>query len=291
VPADAGILECVVNVSEGRDPSVVAAIAEAGGDHVLDVHTDAGHHRSVVTLGGPATEEAVRSVARRTVELLDIGGHLGAHPRLGALDVVPFVPLGPTGHPVLDSIGLEEAVRARDRFARWCAEQLAVPCFSYGPERSLPEVRRKAFAELDPDFGPARPHPSAGACAVGARFVLVAYNLWLSTADVAVATEIARSIRGPLLRALGLSVGECAQVSCNLVEPFELGPAQVHDTVDKLARAAGTSIARSELVGLAPAAVLEAVPHERWRSLDLALERSIEWRLANAGRSSPTIEP
>jgi glutamate formiminotransferase len=266
------VLECVVNVSEGRRPEVVAAIAQAAGRALLDVHTDPDHHRSVLTLAGEQLEEAVRAVAEATVRLVDLRSHEGAHPRLGALDVVPYVALDGTGVTPAD------AVAARDRFARWAGAALGLPCFCYGPERRLPEVRRRAFRDLVPDAGPARPHPSAGATAVGARPVLVAYNLWLESADVALARSIASAIRGPALRALGLDVGGRAQVSCNLVDPASLGPAAVHDLV-----ASRSPVARAELVGLLPRAVLDAVPRHRWAELDVDAGRTIEGRLEERG--------
>ena len=293
------VLECVVNVSEGRDLVVVAAIADAGADCLLDVHTDADHHRSVLTLAGPGArlEDAVRAVARATIEHIDLRHHEGVHPRLGALDVVPFVPLGPGGSPDLGPGGSSErgpggqrgdlapALGARDRFAAWAGGELGLPCFLYGPERTLPEVRRHAFGELAPDFGPPEPHPGAGACAVGARPALVAYNLWLATSEVSVARAVARAIRGPAVRALGLAVGGVTQVSCNLVDPLGVGPAQVYDAVGRLAEEAGTGLTRAELVGLAPAAVVEAVPSTRRAALDLDSDKTIEARLSRPGFS------
>jgi glutamate formiminotransferase len=272
----------VINLSEGRDTSVISAIAGAAVDHVLHAQSDPDHHRAVLTLGGTATEEAARSIARRAVELIDIRFHDGVHPRMGALDVVPFVPLGPDGTPVPPGGDLTQAIAARGRFARWAAEDLALPCFFYGPERSLPDVRRLAFAELVPDTGPSQPHPTAGACAVGARFALVAYNLWLSTPDTEVARAIAREVRGPTVRALGLAVAGVAQVSCNLIDPQSFGPAQAFDTVDRLAHELGTEIARAELVGLVPAQVIASTPSERRLQLDLHPERTIEARLLAA---------
>jgi len=276
------VLECVVNVSEGRDGAVVAALADAGADVVLDVHSDPDHNRSVLTLAGPGpdVEDAVRAVARVALERIDLRHHEGAHPRLGALDVVPFVPLDRSGGPVGPGADLTPAAGARDRFASWAGAELALPCFCFGPERSLPEVRRQAFAALAPDAGPAQPHPSAGACAVGARGALVAYNLWLTTPDVAVARAIASALRGPAVRALGLAVGTTTQVSCNLVDPFAFGPAEVFDIVAGLAREAGTAVARAELVGLAPAKVVDKVPTSRHRALDLDPQRTIEARLS-----------
>ena len=172
---------------------------------------------------------------------------------------------------------MADALAARDRFAHWAAAALALPCFTYGPERSLPEVRRGAFTTLAPDHGPRAPHPSAGACAVGARPVLVAYNLWLAEGDAAAAAAVARALRGPAVRALGFPVGAHGQVSLNLLDPLTYGPAQAYDDV-----AGRVAVARAEVVGLVPAAVLAPVPSGRWPQLDLDPSRTIEARLEAA---------
>ncbi len=166
---------------------------------------------------------------------------------------------------------------------------MGVPSFLYGPlpggrTRTLPEIRRHAFAAtagLRPDFGPARPDPSAGATAVGARRVLVAYNVWVSTVEVA--RLVAPQVRGPGIRALGLAVGERAQVSCNLTEPDLAGPAQLYDRVRLLAAEAGGAVDGAELVGLMPEAVLATVPRARWPELGLSDEATVESRLAARG--------
>jgi glutamate formiminotransferase len=258
------LLESVVNISEGSRPHVVTAIASSAVGSLLDVHSDVHHNRSVVTLVG---EEAPRAVARAAVAALDLRRHQGVHPRFGVVDVVPFVPLA--GSTLVD------AVAARDRFLDWMASDLGVPGFAYGPERTLPVVRRLAFAGLPPDRGPSRPHPTAGATAVGARPVLVAWNVWLADPDLARAQRIAREIRGPRLRALGLPVGRRVQVSMNLVEPNELGPADAWDLV-----AERGAIAGAELVGLVPRSVLDRTDPTRWAELDLAEGKTIESRLA-----------
>ena len=253
----------MINVSEGRDPSAVAAIAGAAGAALLDVHSDPHHNRAVLTLAGAGVEGAARAVTVEAVRRIDLRLHVGVHPRLGAVDVVPFVPLvGST---------MDDAVAARDRFAAWAGDDLGVPCFLYGPERSLPDVRRHAFTGLAPDAGPPVAHPTAGAICVGARPVLVAYNVWLAAGvEVATARSIAREIRGPGLRALGLDVGGRAQVSMNLVDPARVTPADAYDAV-----AARAPVDRAELVGLVPPAVLEAVPPERWPELDLHPDRAL----------------
>lgn len=250
------MLECVVNVSEGRDPVVLDALRAAAGDDLLDVHTDPWHHRSVFTLVG---DVAPRRLATAAVAAIDVGAHEGVHPRIGAVDVVPFVPL--------EGSTMADALAARDAFAGWLHHELGVPCLRYGPERTLPEVRRAARELVG--------HPTAGLCAVGARPLLVAYNLWLADADLALAQRIAAAVRGQGIRALGLPVGNRVQVSMNLVEPLVVGPADAWDRVAALAEVAG-----AELVGLIPTAVLHAVPEARWPELDLRADRTIEARLA-----------
>ena len=274
------MLECVVNVSEGRDGDVLAALAAAAGRSLLDLHSDPHHHRSVLTLAGPEVEDDVRRLATEAVARVDLRHHTGAHPRLGAVDVVPFVPLQGSG----EAAGEADALRARDAFAAWAGAELGVPCFLYGPERTLPDIRRDAFGSLAPDTGPPAPHPTAGATAVGARDVLVAFNLWLSDGTgVDVARQVAAAVRGPSVRALGLDVGGRAQVSCNLVDPYEVGPGAVAVAVSLAARDAGSQVVGAELVGLLPAAVLTGVARSRWAALDLDPSRTIEARLEQAG--------
>jgi glutamate formiminotransferase len=272
------LLECVVNLSEGRDRAVLDRLAASCADTLLDRHTDGDHHRSVFTLAGEAgaVEMATRALASLAVQLIDLTSHAGVHPRFGAVDVVPFVPL--------DSEDLGSAVEARDRFAQWAGQTLGLPCFLYGPlplgTRTLPDVRGQAFAPLLPDTGPPDPHPTAGACAVGARRVLVAYNLWLEGADGPLARRVAAQIRGPHVRALGLVLGEAVQVSCNLIDPGVVGPGRLYDQVAAALTGSGGRVARAELVGLVPRSVLEAEPEERWLTLGLSARTTIEGRLS-----------
>ncbi|HWE56060.1 MAG TPA: hypothetical protein VG435_11130 [Acidimicrobiales bacterium] len=263
------MLECVVNISDSRNRPEISAIAATAAPLVLDIHSDDDHNRSVLTLAGPAGPlvRALQELARAVVDRLDITGHHGVHPRIGTLDVVPFVDLGGA-----------DAMAARHRFASWAGAELALPCFLYGPERSLPEVRRRAWTDLAPDYGPDRPHPRAGAAAVGARPVLVAYNLWLAGGDLDTARRIAAAVRRPGLRTLGLAVGHRFQVSCNLIDPFRLGPGAAYDLV-----AARHPVEGAELVGLVPAAVLESEPAARWPELDIDRSKTIEARLEQAG--------
>jgi len=268
------VLECVVNISEGRNIALLAGLAEALSGHLLDVHTDTDHNRSVFTLVG---EEAPRLLTRLVVERLSLDDHEGVHPRLGVVDVVPFVPLfGAT---------FTEAERARGDYARWVADELSIPVFSYGTHRTLPFIRAHAWRDLEPDFGPAAPHPTAGAVCVGAREPLVAYNVWLRDTPVEVTRAIAREVRTAHIRTLGLQVGEYTQVSMNLVAPGDAGPMQAYDSVVECAARHGAGVAHAELVGLLPAAVLAGIPGGRWEELDLSEDRTIEARLAAAGIS------
>ncbi|MEX2292366.1 MAG: hypothetical protein WD691_01160 [Acidimicrobiales bacterium] len=262
------MLECVINLSEGRDLERVARIAAAAGASLLDLHTDPHHNRSVLTVVG---EHAARAVTTAGIGELDLRDHQGVHPRLGVVDVVPFV--------ALDGSTDAEALQARDGFANWLSEVHGVPCFLYGPERSLPDVRRHAFRSLAPDMGPPAPHPRAGATAVGQRGVLVAFNLWLEGADLSTVREIAATVRDVGIRALGLQVGERLQVSMNLTDPALSGPADAADRVTALATTRSARVVGAELVGLVPQVVLDAVPPDRWAELDLSASRTIEARL------------
>ncbi|MCZ7535973.1 MAG: hypothetical protein M5T61_08650 [Acidimicrobiia bacterium] len=190
------MLECVANVSEGRDAGGIDALVWACRNSLLDVHSDPDHNRSVFTLAGPGAhdaEEAVRSLAVAVARSVSVVGHVGVHPKLGALDVVPFVALDGTGSPRGD------AVEAALAFARWWSDAFEVPVFLYGDaspgKATLPQVRRDAFRTEQPDHGPSAPHPSLGATAVGARPPLVAVNCDLDVADLAVARRIASAVR------------------------------------------------------------------------------------------------
>lgn len=265
------ILVSPVNISEGRRREVVAAIAgaaEGSGVAVLDIHTDPDHHRSVLTFAGPAPNllDGLIRAARAAVEAIDLRQHAGVHPRLGALDVVPFVGLDPAGRAA--------APEAARRFAAAAANELGVPCFFYEsaceayPPRSLPEVRRRAFRDLAPDRAPpglTGPHPSAGAIAVGARDLLVAFNVDLATDDIAAVRGIAAAVRerdGGLagVRALGLRLPSrgATQISMNLVQPLTTGVGAAYAAVSAEARARGIAVLGSELVGLAPEAAMPA---------------------------------
>jgi glutamate formiminotransferase / 5-formyltetrahydrofolate cyclo-ligase len=273
------MLECVINISEGRDGELLARLADAVGNALLDLHADAHHNRSVFTLAGEDVLDAAKVLCGQAVLRLDLRRHEGVHPRLGVVDVVPFVPIGIPLGPGMD---LTAALAARDAFAEFAADGIGLPCFLYGPERSLPEIRRGAFHDLAPDLGPAQPDPRSGAVCVGARLPLVAYNLVLADDDLDLAKEIAKSIRSRSVRALGLRVGANVQVSCNLIEPWIVGPAECYDTVATL-----TEVKAAELVGLVPREVLDGIDPNRYAQLDVGPDRTIEARLEGRSRNAP----
>jgi glutamate formiminotransferase len=277
------VLECVPNVSEGRDRARLDALSRACGDALLDRHDDVDHHRAVFTLAGRSTVAGVRALAHAVADHVDVRAHDGVHPRFGALDVVPFV--------ALDDATRDEARKSARAFGAWIAAELAVPVFFYDAaddaRRSLPDARRDAFRTRGPDVGPATPHPSMGAVAVGARAPLVAVNCELASDDVGVARAIARAVRErdgglPGVRALGLALGSVArtQVSMNLVDLPRTGLEAACRAVERLAGDAGTSVVRVELVGLLPAAELARCSDEFREWSGIGPDRTIEARLA-----------
>ena len=279
------MLESVPNVSEGRRQEVLDALGAACGPSLLDVHDDLDHHRSVFTLAGPGNrdaETAACALAVAAAERVDLSVHDGAHPRLGVVDVVPFVALD-EDHDV--------AIDAALAFAEWITTELTVPVFLYDDadplRRSLPELRRDAFRRRGPDLGPDEPHPRLGATAVGARPPLVAVNCWLDSNDVMVARELARAVRevdGGLagVRALGLILEseDVVQVSMNLVDLPVTGLEQACTEVRRLAGREGFEITRVELVGLLPAAELDRCSPEFRDWAELGPDLTVEGRLA-----------
>lgn len=262
------MLECVINISEGRDRNVIGRLVSSCEGALLDLHVDVHHNRSVFTLAATDLQTPARRLASAAIETIDLNTHEGVHPRIGVVDVVPFVPILSTGS------GLGDALVERERFADWFAHEHGVPCFLYGSGISLPEIRRSAFEKLMSHVGPSEAHPTAGSCAVGARMPLVAYNLWLDE-PLTRAKQIAKAVRQEGLRTLGLEVGGSTQVSCNLVDPNRIGPTQAYDLVARHAR-----IRRAELVGLVPREVEEAIPRSRLEQLDVDPSKTIETRLA-----------
>lgn len=272
------LVECVPNFSEGRDLARVgqleAAIASVAGSYVLHCTSDPDHNRSVITFAGEAEcvlESAVRAVAR-AAELIDLNRQRGVHPRLGALDVLPFVPLGDT--TMEDCVAL--AHRAGDRIWR----ELQIPVYFYAAaalrpaRRELEKVRQGEFEGLgesalndeskQPDLGGPPLHRTAGAVIVGARPILIAYNINLKTEDLSIAKSIARAIRTssgglPCVKALGLPLASRGQVqvSMNLTDFNVTPPHAVFAEVSRLATAAGVAVAESELIGLMPRRAVE----------------------------------
>ncbi len=280
------MFECVVNLAEGRDPSRLDDLAHVAGASLRDRHEDPSHHRSVFTLiDDPAPLlEAVMALASRAYRLLDLRSHAGVHPRIGVVDVVPFV--------ALDPARADEACAMRDAVGRWLADSWRVPVYFYGPDphgiiRTLPDVRRRVRAEHAPDLGPARPAASRGASAVGCRPVLVAWNLWLANTPVATAREIAASLRRPGLRTLGFEIGRDAQVSCNVVDVATVRLSEIYDQVNSLAP---RGVHHAELVGLAPRSVLDREDPTRWAQLGLTEDATIEARLGASARLGTTLQ-
>jgi glutamate formiminotransferase len=262
--------EIVPNVSEGRDPAVIdacVAAMEAEGARVVHRTSDVVHHRSVITAVGRASQVVAAAVAlaRATSERIDLRVHRGAHPRIGALDVLPFVPLA--------DATLEEAVTLAHRAAARIWRDLGIPAYLYGAAASAPhraqlaDVRRGEFEGLgdrvtrDPawrfDYGDAA-HTSAGAIAVGARPFLIAFNVELATGDLSLARDIARTLRASsgglrTLKCLGLRLStDRVQVSCNITDVDAVPLYRVTELVRRAAARAGVTVARSELIGLAP---------------------------------------
>jgi glutamate formiminotransferase len=262
------VLECVINISEGRDIDALRQLAAVCANDLLDVHFDPEHNRSVFTLMGTT---APRRLTKLAVQLLQLDTHQGVHPRLGVVDVVPFI--------ALDESTMHGAILARDEFAHWASSELSVPCFVYGAERTLPDIRHQAWSNLQPQYGPGAPHSTAGAICVGARNLLVAYNVWLdiktSEKD---ARSIAQSVRGDGIRTLALQVGNHWQISMNLVDPERIGPDIATDRVRHFAQQHNTEIDHCELVGLMSQYALKKISQQRWNDLDLSAERTIEFR-------------
>lgn len=280
-----GIFECVPNVSEGRDRETIDGLASAAGAALLDVHADPDHHRSVFTLGGdlPRVTGAIRRLAEQAFLRVDLGTHRGVHPRLGALDVVPFV--------ALDAGRREDAVRAAREFAGWVGGTLEAPVFLYGgadPQgRTLPEIRAGAFDRFRPDHGPAAPPPGSGAVVVGERPVLVAVNCLLDTDDLEAARAVATRVRErdgglPGVRALGLHLESrrLAQVSMNVTDLARTGVEEACVTVRDRLGELGVGVTEVELVGLVPRAEYERWSEDFRQWAAIGPERTIEARLA-----------
>ncbi len=283
----AQIIECVPNVSEGRRKDVLDRLASevsaVPGVKLLDVDADESHNRAVFTFvgTGEATAEAAFRLAKAAAGLIDLNHHKGEHPRMGATDVIPFVPV--SGATMAECSAL--ARNLGERIGR----ELSIPVFLYAEaasreeRRNLPDVRKGEFEGLrdligkdpakDPDFGPRAIHPTAGATAVGARPFLIAYNVNLKSTDIAVAKDVASEVREkdgglPAVRALGFELADrgLVQVSMNLLDFRRTPPAVAFAAVAREAAARGVEVAGSEIVGLVP---LDALPQDAVRSLQL----------------------
>jgi glutamate formiminotransferase len=289
------VVECVPNFSEGRRTDVVDALATSVSSTrdvvLLDRTSDADHNRSVLTFAGPSIQvaDAMEAAVAVALERIDMERHEGAHPRIGAVDVIPFVPLGDTP--------MEHCVELARTFGARIADRFELPVYLYAraaarAEREmLADVRRPQYEGLRtliadpahaPDFGPARTHPRAGAVAVGARPFLIAFNINLETRDLDLVQRIARRIRErsgglPRVQALGLYLEEldCAQVSMNLLD-FAVTPLwQVWETVSALAASEGVAPRESELIGLAPLASLLDVADRAGADRQAPVERRL----------------
>jgi glutamate formiminotransferase len=270
------IIECIPNVSEGRRPDVVARIAEAvravPGVRLLDHSSDISHNRSVFTLVGdaPSLKVATLALFADAISAIDLRTHQGEHPRLGAVDVVPFVPI--------DGVTMAECVALAKEVGAAVASQFDVPVYLYEEaaanpaRRNLEDIRRGGFeglaakmthAEWIPDFGPPHPHPSAGASVIGARMPLIAYNINLNTDRLDVAKKIAAAARhssGGLrhVKAMGVRLENrnLTQVSMNLTDFQQTPMFRVFELVKREAERYGVSVLESEIVGLVPSAAL-----------------------------------
>lgn len=284
------MIESVPNISEGRDPRIVAAVAAAvqavDGVTVLGFESDADHHRSVITFAGPspAVLEGALQCVGKAAELIDLRLHAGVHPRVGSTDVLPFVPLAGST--------LEDCVAVAHHAGAEIWKRFAIPVYFYEAaalrpsRRPLQAARRPGFDGHPPDIGDVPSHPTAGAVMVGARPFLIAYNINLATPDAAIARAIARKIRESsggfrFVKAMGLHLASLdrAQVSMNLTNFAETPLDELYATVEREAAAHGTRIAESELIGFIPRQAFEQAPafFRRIRAFDDS--RIIENRL------------
>jgi glutamate formiminotransferase / 5-formyltetrahydrofolate cyclo-ligase len=299
------LVECVPNFSEGRRTEVIEAIVapfrDASGVHLLDHRADADHNRLVVSLVGEpsALQDALLRASRAAIAGIDMRAHHGAHPRIGAVDVIPFIPLR--------NVTMEECVLLARAFAKKYAEELQVPVYLYEsaalrPERrNLENVRRGQFEALAaeglgsesraPDAGPPRLHPSAGATAIGARAFLVAFNVNLASRDLEAARSIARAIRTssgglPFVKAVGIALEDrgMVQVSINLTD-YRVTPVhKVFEAVRDEAARRGIEVAESEIYGLVPAEALVDAARQSLKLSGFDLSQVLDLRLLDTAR-------
>lgn len=297
------LIECVPNLSEGRRSKFVDGLADGLQEiddlALLDYSADASHHRSVYSLAGSAAalHEAIMIITARAIAAIDLRRHRGEHPRIGAVDVVPFIPLGST--PMAECVALAQSV------GRALADRFALPVYLYEEASSRParrrleNIRRGEFEglaakmtdpEWAPDFGPCVPHPTAGATVVGARRALIAFNVNLATDRLDVARHIARSIREssgglPCVKALGLSLADrgIVQVSMNLTDYERTPLPAVFDRVTSEAARHGVEVLESELIGLIPAAALAATTADHLKLHHFTERQVLEVQLRRLG--------
>ncbi len=291
------IVECIPNFSEGRDPKVIdkiiAQIQAVPGVFLLDKEMDADHNRSVVTfVGSPdgVLEAAFKAIAQAK-DMIDLNKHQGAHPRMGATDVCPFVPV--------QGVTMEECVELAHKLAKRVGEELQIPVFLYEDaaqredRKNLAAIRKGEFEmlkewigtdpEKTPDYGPNAIHPTAGAIAIGARFFLIAYNVNLNSSEVKIAKRIAKSIRErdggfPCVKALGLALPEknMIQVSMNLTDYRKTSMKTVFDEITKQANEQGVEVVESEIIGVIPQNALESTLKETLKIRDFSSQQIIE---------------
>lgn len=300
------LVECVPNFSEGRDPAKIDAIVEAmklPGVYVLDREMDADHNRSVITLAGEREaiqEAAIRGVGK-AAELIDLNQHRGVHPRLGAADVVPFIPI--------EGVTLQDCVAMARHVGAEIWRRYQVPVYLYeaaatAPERqNLESIRRGQFERIrdeiatnparKPDFGEARLHATAGAVVVGARKFLIAYNIYLNTPDVSIAKNIARTVRFssggmPFVKASGFLVRGQAQVSMNLTDFEQMPLHRVFEAVKREAERYGVLPVSGELIGLIPKRAIEQAPEWFLRLEKFDSSLILENRLAAMKDEAPS---
>jgi glutamate formiminotransferase len=290
------IIECVPNFSEGRDrkkgQALVDAAAAVEGIKLLDFCMDEDHHRSVLTFMGPpgAVQEACLAVCLKAIGIIDMREHAGVHPRIGAVDVVPFIPLG--------DADMSDAVRIAHDFGRDFSQQAQVPVYFYGEaalapwKRELSNLRKGGYESLRehlsdakwrPDAGPGLFNARTGATAVGARVPLIAFNINLKSDDLSLAQDIARSIRQsggglPHVKAIGilLKSRRLAQVSMNLTDYRVTSPRTVFDRVREEAGRRNTDILESELIGLIPGAALADVTADYLKLKEFSDQKILE---------------
>ena len=267
------IVECVPNISEGADQSkidqIISGARDVQGATLISCESDADHNRSVITLAGegePVSEAAFR-IYQKAIELIDLNNHKGEHPRMGAVDVCPFIPV--------QDANMQDCVELAEKLGKRVGEELKFPVYLYeaaakrDDRKNLAKIRKGQFEKLKdligseddrvPDFGPNAIHPSGGCTAIGARFFLIAYNVNLDSNNIDLAKEIGKTIREkndgmPGVKAMGFMLEDegIAQVSMNLVDYRKTSPAQAYKRIEELAAAQDVRVKESEIIGVIP---------------------------------------